>query len=227
MADTQAKRDIRRERLRIALDTAVEGETIKLDELAKVWGVGKPAFVNVRDRIDHFPAATIDGKTHFYPRLKALQSLDRWERREDANNADKNNRIAQLIGVESAGAATMSLSDLTKASALRAEMEERMRAQGQLVAFAKLQTTAGKVFELLSRGLSNMGTVMDPNGAWSSDDRERADKHGRALLLRLHGEMKDMLGPDADRTTRPDGDGAVAPGPDTARPSRRPSGGVA
>jgi hypothetical protein len=100
VADTQAKRQLRRNRIAEALASAVDGETIMLLELAKIWGVGKPAFVNERDRIPDFPPALIDGKTYLYPRIRALEVLDAWERRADAANAKRTDRLAALVGME-------------------------------------------------------------------------------------------------------------------------------
>lgn len=209
MADTQAKRDIRRQRIAEAQRTAAKGETIGLAELAKVWGVGKPAFVNTRDLIPSFPPATINGKEYLYPRIEALAALDAWERRADAANAQRADRIAALIGFKPDDD-NLSISDLQKAYNLGVELEQRMIAQGQLVPRSEVNATAGKVFQLLSRFLSDLGTTVDPNGQFPPAVREAADKGGQDLLLRIHAEMRDMLTPHAQRTAPPSPNGKRA-----------------
>lgn len=204
MADLHAKDMARRARLQTALDSAKANQTIELLELAKIWGVGKPAFVNVRNRIADFPTADVDGKTYRYPRKKALQALDRYERRHDAAAEDKAERLARLVGADpAAGATAFSVSDLQKTSQLRVEMEQRMREQGMLIARADVQQTAGAVFEILSRALSALGTLIDPNGQKTPEERAALDKAGDDVLLRIHAQMRHLLAPDA--VVRPTG----------------------
>lgn len=221
MADTQAKRVLRRNRIDEALETAVEGETIMLLELAKIWGVGKPAFVNERDRIPNFPAAIVDGKTYLYPRVKALEVLNAWERRADEANAKKTDRLAALVGFELDGSG-ISISDLQKSNQLRLDIEERLKAQKLLVAKPDMQQLAGKVFEILSRGLSALGTAVDPNGQFPPEVAKAADAAGEELLLRIHALMKDMLVSDAAVfATRSDRDGDETPRTRAPRPPRK------
>lgn len=196
MADNEDTRRLRRDRIAEALRTAKKGESIGLTELAKVWGVGKPAFVNVRDRIADFPAATQNGNVYVYPRLKALQALDRYERRADDATAAKQARLAKLVGVPMEDS-RLSLSDLIKANQLQADIDNRIAAQKLIVPKAAVQSTAAKVFERLSRTLSDLGTVVDPNGQFTTEVRAAADKAGKELLLRIHADLKDMLSEDA------------------------------
>lgn len=229
MADLHAKDMARRARIETALAEAKTGQTIELLELAKIWGVGKPAFVNIRDKIDPpFPAPTVDGKLYRYPRKKALQALDRWERRGDSAAAEKADRLARLVGADPETATSaFSISDLQKAHNLRIEMEARMREQGLLLARAEVQATAGKVFEILSRALSSLGTLVDPNGQWAPEDRAAADKAGEDLLLRIHAEMRHLLTPDATVSApRPDRNGSATGGAGRSGVSGKRSGGV-
>jgi hypothetical protein len=219
VADTQAKRTLRRNRIAEALDSAVEGETIMLLELAKIWGVGKPAFVNERDRIPDFPPAVVDGKTYLYPRIPALERLDQWERRADAANAKRHDRLAALVGMELDESA-FSITDLQKANQLRLDIEERMKAQGLLVSKAEMQKTAGKIAEILQRNLSALGTAVDPNGQFPPEVAKAADEAGERILLLIHAQMKDMLLKDAALLpTRPGRDGG---GDARARGARAP-----
>jgi hypothetical protein len=221
VADTQAKRDLRRRRLAEAMSTAVEGEHIMLAELAKIWGVGKPAFVNIRDTIPDFPGALVDGKTYFYPRVKTLGVLDAWERRGDVENAKKNDRFSALIGMELTDS-TFSITDLQKANQLRLDIEERMKAQGLLVSKTEMQRTAGKIAEILQRNLSALGTAVDPNGQYPPEVAKAADEAGERILLLIHAQMKDMLVKDAALfETRPGSDGSPDARARPARPSRK------
>jgi hypothetical protein len=220
VADTQAKRQLRRNRIAEALASAVDGETIMLLELAKIWGVGKPAFVNERDRIPDFPPALIDGKTYLYPRVRALEVLDAWERRADAANAKRTDRLAALVGMELEDTA-FSISDLQKANQLRLDIEERLIAQGLLVAKTDMQRVAGKIAEILQRNLSALGTAVDPNGQYPPEVAKAADEAGERILLLIHSQMKDMLLSDAALfQTRPGRDGSADA---RARPARAPS----
>lgn len=201
---------LRRNRLAEALSTAVEGEHIMLLELAKIWGVGKPAFVNERDRIPDFPAALVDGKTYFYPRLKALKVLDAWERRADAANAKKQDRLAALVGMDLDDSA-FSITDLQKANQLQLDLEERKKAQQLLVSKPDMQRVAGKVAEILQRNLSALGTAVDPNGQFPPEVAKAADEAGERILLLIHAQMKQMLVSDAALSqTQPDRDGGGA-----------------
>lgn len=220
MADNQAKREIRRRRIAEALRTAVDGEPIQLDELAKVWGVGKPAFVNIRDNIPGFPAAVIDGKKYLYPRVVALKVLEAWERRGDAANAAKSSRIAALIGMDHPPDSPLTISELQKANSLRIDLEDRLRQQRALVSMTEFSQLTGKMMEIISRGLANLGTAVDPNGQYPAEVAAAADTAGQEILLRLHALMKDTLTQDASlRATGSDRDGGDAR---RARPARSP-----
>jgi hypothetical protein len=203
VADDNDTREIRRGRIATALDgTRNTKEQIGLSELAKIWGVGKPAFVNVRDRISDFPDATMNGNTYLYPRKKALQALDRYERRNDARNDARGKRLAALVGggIEES---SLSIGELMKANQLRADLQEDRERQKLLVPKSQVQSTAAQVFTILQRGLNDLGTLVDPNGQFPPEIREAADKAGQDLLLRIHAKMRDMLAEDADRYNRP------------------------
>ncbi len=188
----------RRARIKEALRTTTKGETITLDELTAVYGLtSKGAFVNIRNVITDFPDPQVSGKRHFYDRHLALQALDRFERRGDAVAAAKSDRIKALLGIETGGEALLNISDLQKASALRAEMEQRMKEQGLLIPVSEVQASYSRIFEILSRPLGNLGTVLDPNGLWPMEQRDAADKAGHEILLQLHAEVKDKLAPHA------------------------------
>jgi hypothetical protein len=203
MADAPEVTTARRERIKAALAvTKGPKEKILLEELAAIWGVGKPAFVNLRKTILDFPKHDLDGKTFLYPRRRAIEALDRHERRDDEKNDAKGRRLAALVGVEDA-AVHFSITDLMKANSLRADLQAEREKQGLLVPRPKVQSTASKVFTILQRALNDLGTLVDPNGQHSPEIREAADKAGQDLLLRIHAEMKDMLTSDDDRTPGP------------------------
>ena len=193
-------------------------EKITLEELAAIWGVGKPAFVNIRKTILDFPKPIVDGKTYHYPRRRAIEALERHEKRNDEKNDARGKRLAALVGIGD-DLAHLSITDLMKANQLRADLQAERERQGMLVPRPKVQSTAAKVFTILQRALNDLGTLVDPNGQHAPEIREAADKAGQDLLLRIHAEMKDMLTSDDDRTTRPapTGSGRSQPGANAPR----------
>lgn len=206
----------RRQRIKIAMDETVDGETITIDEMMVVMGLSKPSFVNLRDQVDRafgFPKVLSEGRKHFYPRQPALQALLNWETRGDQASADKDARMRKLLGISDSTTPLISISDLEKASRLRAEIDQRLVDQGKLVAVADLQRTASLLYSVFSRPLSNLGTVLDPNGTYPAKVREGLDKLGKDLLLRMHKELGDKLAPNVE----PDQ-------PERSKPARAGSG---
>jgi hypothetical protein len=221
----------RRARLAAALDSSVDGEFVTLDDMMAVWGVSKGTMVNTIKMIPFFPPQDHVGERNrvYYKRREALAALQKWEHRGDHVNADRQRRLNKIMGItdeEEAGA--LPIGDMMKASALRAEMEQRMVAQRALVAKADVANTGARVFEIISRLLSNLGTVVDPNGIYPAAVREAADAAGHQRLLRIHAEMKDMLAGNV-HDAQPDGDRKARGGsrkPGNARPSGGRGGGM-
>jgi hypothetical protein len=188
----------RRQRMEEARRTAVDGETITNNEMMNIWGVTKGRWTDIRNRIPDFPVPVTNGNVQFYPRVAALDRMWAHETRGDQVAATKAKRVAALLGVEQPDGAMPSLSDMQRASALRAEIETRMIAQGELVPRAQVRRLSSQIGEFLSRRLSSLGSVLDPNGKWSPEMREAADKAGQDWLLRMYADLRHMLEPDAD-----------------------------
>lgn len=203
----------RRRRLEEARRTAAAGETITNTEMMNIWGVSKGRWTDIRNNIPDFPTPIVTGNKQLYPRLASLDLMWAWETRGDQVAEVKKKRMAALLGVDEVDGSMPNLSDMAKASALRAEIETRMIAQGDLVPRAQVRRLSSQIGEFLSRRLSSLGSVLDPNGKWTPEARDAADKAGQEWLLRIYDEMKDMLAADAH--AQPQGSRA-----DRARPGQ-------
>ena len=193
-----AKSVKRRSALAAALASTADGETITIDEMMLLWGVSKGTFVNTRNLIPFFPEASFVGDRGVinYPRRESLEALIKWETRGDEGEKTKSARLRKMMGHsdDDDAESIISMSDMAKASQLRAQIEERMVVQRELVSRADEQKTAARVFEILSRNLSRLGSVIDPNGREKPEVRARLDQNGSNLLLALHREMATALG---------------------------------
>jgi hypothetical protein len=154
----------------------------------------------------------ISGNEQLYPRRESLDAMWQWEVRNDQIAADKQARIARLLGVENQDTTMPSITDMAKASQVRGEIEQRMVFQRQLLATNEVTRVASKIFELLSSRLGNLGTVLDPNGALAASQRDAVDKLGSDLLLRMHAELRDMLVGDAGLKPTRSGNPGSRPG---------------
>ena len=187
----------RRRRLQEELATATDGETITNTEMMNLWGVTKGRWSDLRNRMPDFPMPIVSGGVQLYPRQTALERMWAWETRNDKTDKEKARRMAALLGVDDFSGVLPSMSEMQKASQLRAEIEARMIAQGQLVRRGDVASLLARVFELQSKRLSSLGTLIDPNGAYPQELRDAADAAGNSLLMAMHGELKHMLGGDA------------------------------
>ena len=186
----------RRHRLQAAIDDAKKNrKDITRDEMMTIWGVSPGRLTQILNQIPGFPAAKdIKGKLYF-PRGRALKALWEWEHKGDREQQEKQKRLAAIMGVEQDTSALTHLhpGEMLKAMQANAEIQERIKSQGMLVSRADAQAVAVRVYELLSRRLSNLGTVIDPNGLLSPDQREKMDKAGSDLLLSIYAQMRDTL----------------------------------
>ncbi len=220
-----AKSINRRKALAEALESTVKGETITLDEMMILWGVSKGTFVNTRNLIPYFPEAAFVGARNVinWPRKEALEALIKWEMRGDGEAKAKTQRLNRMMGLENGedDEAIISISEMSKASGLRADIEERMIRQGELVPISENRRVAGRVFEIISRNLSRLGSVIDPNGREKPELRARLDQNGSNLLLAIHRELALALG---DEYVRQPVAAAVGSGPRVAGKPRAPRG---
>lgn len=214
----------RRQDLARALKRAKPDDLLKLEELAKIWGTVKTRFVNVKGEIDAligFPVpVTGDNNTHLYPAREALEAMQKYETRNDQVEAERGKRIARIMGRGPQGKGrssqpfTLSLSDMAQASRLAAEIEEREREQGLFVPVSDVAATAAGIFDIFSEYLDDLDNRIDPNGLLTPDTRAFIRTQGAELLLKVHGEMRDMLAGNA---------GAQSPGSPRLRRSARRS----
>ena len=89
----------RRQDLQRAIKRAKPGDLLRLEDLARVWGVVKTRFVNVKNDItmtigfpEHAPGPN---NTHLYPAKASLQKLLDWETRHDKISSDRQKRAAR------------------------------------------------------------------------------------------------------------------------------------
>lgn len=216
----------RRADLERAIAQTTRGETISLIDLSAFWGVTKARFCNYRDeasRVVNWPAGKTVNQQLVYPRLQVLKAMQAYLTRNDAVQAERQAKFSRLMGQTSEGGAPSSggdmlpPSELLKIDQLASNLEARKVRNGELIRREDVTAAAGKVFSLLSRRLANLGTQADPNGKLPGDVRDKIEKTGHALLLRIHAEMKDMLAADVE----PEPDRTPAPRKRTGKPQSR------
>lgn len=217
--------------LQRAMKRARPDDVLSLAELALIWGIGKGAFVNIRNRMGGFPdAAPGPQNSLLYPALKALKVMLEHETRADAAEQERASRAAAILGMDGrkggrrkADEVVLPPSELLKLSRLRAEIEERERTQGEYVKLADVRAQGARVYSVMSETLGQLSMKADPNGLWPPEVREAVDKAGRQQLLVVHRELSDMLGPDADsEPSRPSKSGNASSRARGASPRRRP-----
>lgn len=176
-----------------------KGETISLEDCARLWGVSKARFINVRNDIADFPDPVAKhGNAYVYEARPVIEAMLRHETRNDALVASKASKVAAILGGR-----TDDLDDVLPASEMlalartRAEVEKRMRDQGQLVLAAEVQEVAADVFGEISNTLGKLSDSVDPNGRLPGPTRTLLDGLGKDLLLRMYARLNDMLGGDA------------------------------
>lgn len=209
---------------------AKAGDQLSLAELALIWGVGKGAFVNVRERMGGFPDPTPGpGNSLLYPAVDALKVMLEYETRADAAERERQTRAAAILGMRGGRGRRkkdevhLPPSELLKLSRLRAEIEQRERDQGLYVLRSEVENLFGDVFGVQSEWLGQLSLKCDPNGLWDPEVRAAVDEAGRECLLLIHAELSDMLPEDADsgprRAKKPRGAGNRA---GRASPRRKP-----
>lgn len=195
----------RRKDLEAAIARAQPDEMLTLSALALAWGSTKTNFVNVKANIADFPTP-VDGpkNSHLYPARDALEAMLRYERRNDAMQAEMQQTANAILGRSKASSVetTLPVSELATLSRLAAEVETRERDQGLWANLAEMASTAGQVFASISGFLGSLANEIDPNGQLPPETRTLLDQRGRDKLLSVHGEMKYMLSGDAAPRSR-------------------------
>lgn len=192
----------RRADLDAALKRFKKGESISLEDLGRLWGVSKARFVNVRNDIADFPEHVgKQGNALLYPARPALESLLRHEKRHDSRVSARSAKVAKILGsrgdqAEEEGA--LPPSEMLALARAGAEIEKRRRLQGELMLGSAVAETAAQVFGYMSQTLGKLSDSVDPNGKLPGPTRTLLDGLGKDLLLRMHDDLSDMLGGNAD-----------------------------
>jgi hypothetical protein len=182
-----------------------KGEQISLEDLARLWGVTKARFINIRNDIQDFPDPVgKQGNAHLYEAKAAIAALIRHESRNDAQVNAKSAKVARILGAtvhaaEEEGA--LPAAEMLALARARAEIAKRLQEQGTLVKFSDVQQTAAEVFGEISQVLGKLSDSVDPNGKLSGQVRAIMDDLGKDLLLRMYNKLDDMLTDDVDSHT--------------------------
>lgn len=186
---------------------------LSLDDLAILYGLTKPAFVNLRKTVDGFPDPCEQrGNAFFYPAYKAVCALLAYVTRHETAKESHAKRFSSLVAPpvdgDTGNAAPLTASEQLKAWELRDRLLQEAVAQGHLHRNEDCAAVADKVFSLISRTFAAPSDSLDPNGLWPADIRAEIDKAGEALVLQTYNQMRDMLSPDANQRHS----GSSAPG---------------
>jgi hypothetical protein len=216
----------RRADLQAAAKRFTKKDTISLEDVARLWGVSKARFVNVRNEIADFPEPLgKEGNAYVYAAKPVVDCLLRHETRNDKLESSKASKVAQILGGtgDEHHHDVLPPTEMLAMSRVRAEAERRMREQGLLVQFDEVQQTMATLFGYMSNVIGKLSDSVDPNGKLPGDVRARLDGLGKELLLRMYDDLNDMLADDAnDATGRTLQSGE---GPDSARAAKvRPKG---
>lgn len=211
----------RRADLLAALKQFKKNEAISLEDLGALWGVSKARFVNVRNEIPDFPEPIgKQGNALLYDARPAIECLVRRIEKTNKASSARSAKVAKILGGREAEVDDddhLPPSEMLALSRAGAEIEKRRREQGQLVLASDLHEVAGQVFGYISQRLGKLSDSVDPNGRLPAGPRQTLDALGKDLLLRMHEDMSDMLGGNADhKPTRT----AAARGPTAA--TRKP-----
>lgn len=181
---------------------------LSLDDLAILYGLTKPAFVNLRKTMEGFPdPAERRGNAFFYPAFAAVSAMHAYVKRHEQQHLDRGRRFSDLVQTgngEDHHGLTLSAQEQLRAYELRDKLTKEALAQGLMHLASDCAETAEKVLSMISRTFGSPCESMDPNGKWPAEVRAAVDDAGRALVLRCYDEMRDMLIPHVDQpTSRP------------------------
>lgn len=213
--------------LKAALKRAHHKHTCTLEDLASLWGVTKPRFVNKRREFHRFPEhAEKVGNAYLYPTRDALKAMIEYLEKHKEVSTSRAKRLGELIGTDQMAehiAGGFSIAELAKANQLAAELEERQRDQGLYAPISEVHRVIGMVFSEISEFVSNLANVVDPHGKLPPSARATLDSKAHEELLRLHGNLKGMLSTNAvDSGTRKPARKSGAARTRRKRPTGRP-----
>jgi hypothetical protein len=198
-----------------------KNETITLEDLARLWGVSKARFINIRSDIADFPDPVgKQGNAILYePRRARAPAAPRNPQRSGdgrpivEGRADPRRRQGTAMTKttrcrrRNAGARPRRRRAPTSACASRGAGSVHRRSAGRVEVFGEISST-----------LSKLSDVVDPNGKLPSHVRDLVDGGGKEVLLRIYNRLNDMLGWNADLDVHPAA--ANRTRPDRARRTR-------
>lgn len=177
------------------------GAKLFLEDLARIWGVSKARFVNIKRDIPDFPdPIDNEGTAHVFDAAAALDAMWSWETRNDQVQNERASRHKQLLGKgpgrprkQVQEEPMFSAAELLKYGQLQAMAEEGEERQRTLVKMKEVSAVAGVVFTRLSTSLGALANAVDPNGLLSAETRAQIDQLGKSELLRMHTALKGYL----------------------------------
>ncbi|MET0373962.1 MAG: hypothetical protein ABW128_06855 [Rhizorhabdus sp.] len=186
--------------LKAALKTAKPKDTYSLQEVAALWGVSKPRFVNKRAEFAVFPEPIVNGNTHLYPAREAIKAMIAHLERHQQAATERARRTAALIG---GGTATEEMlmhyspAEIASMNRTQADIEQRERDQRLFVHMSDVEQVAGSIFSILSDFASGLSNRLDPHGRLAPELRAMVDTNAQLELLKAHREIKGLLENDA------------------------------
>lgn len=207
----------RRQDLKAAIRRAKPDDLLRLEDLARIWGVVKTRFVNIKNDItmtigfpSHVPGPN---NTHLFPAKEALEKLLAWETRNDETSTARQQRAAEILGHTGKGKASLPTAlhapnELAVLNRLAADIEAREREQRLYIPAAEVSATAAEVFSIFSEYCGSLENYVDPNGLLPIDIRKKISDGGHATLLNIHKKLRGLLNADngtdqpAPRSTR-------------------------
>lgn len=187
--------------LRAALKRAKQNDLTKLEDLAALWGVTKPRFVNKMKEFHYFPEfVEKDGNAYLYPARSCIQAMIDYLTKHQEATASRAKRLAALVGDDrftNQMNEGLPVADLARMNQLDAEVEQRQRDQGLWVHILDVQRVVGMAFSEISEFISNLSNAIDPHGHLPPGHRSLIDTNAHEQLLHLHANLKEMLSPDA------------------------------
>lgn len=206
--------------LQAALKLAKPKDRISLGDLAALWGVTKPRFVNKRAEIAGFPdPIAIEGNANFYSTRDTIKAMIAFLERHQRQALDRQKRQARLLGngVDAEALAQHTPAELATINRLATDLDVRERTQGLYMAVMDVQVVSGEIFSEISEFMSNLSNLIDPHGKLAAEIRKTIDIKAHEALLKLYSKMKALLSEDAIHP------GTRAPdrSPRKARPRRK------
>ena len=169
-------------------------------DLAAIWGVTKPRWVNKVAEFAEFPSAVPSGNVNLYPARAALQAMRAHLERHQQAATERARRTAALIGGSTATEEMLmhySPAEIASMNRTQADIEQRERDQRLWVRMSDVEQCASAIFSILSDFASGLSNRLDPHGRLAPELRAMVDTNAQLELLKAHREIKGLLEDDA------------------------------